>query len=121
MVRSPAHIVGSGVDLPRSHLWITYVLSGHDQLRRSGLPGLAGCTGLVIAHRLTQAAACDRIVVMEHGRITENGTHSDLIAAGGVYARLWSAWEAGQGAAVRTLPVERAACGGGSLHMIDPR
>ncbi|GGN44067.1 ATP-binding cassette subfamily C protein [Actinoplanes campanulatus] len=69
-------------------------------LDRAADAALAGRTGLVIAHRLTQAAACDRIVVMEHGRITENGTHADLIAAGGVYARLWSAWEAGQGAGV---------------------
>jgi ABC-type multidrug transport system fused ATPase/permease subunit len=57
---------------------------------------LAGRTGLVIAHRLSQAAACDRIVVMEHGRITESGTHADLIATGGVYAGLWSAWQDGQ-------------------------
>ncbi|GAA0476798.1 ABC transporter permease [Actinoplanes capillaceus] len=77
-------------------------------LDRAADAALAGRTGLVIAHRLTQAAACDRIVVMEHGRITENGTHADLIAAGGVYARLWSAWEAGQG-------------GGGSVRWIDPR
>ncbi|GIE29656.1 ABC-type transport system ATPase [Actinoplanes italicus] len=66
-------------------------------LDRAADAALAGRTGLVIAHRLTQAAACDRIVVMEHGRITESGTHSGLIAAGGVYAALWSAWEAGQG------------------------
>lgn len=65
-------------------------------LDRAADAALAGRTGLVIAHRLSQAAACDRIVVMEHGRITESGTHSDLIAAGGVYAGLWSAWQDGQ-------------------------
>jgi ABC-type multidrug transport system fused ATPase/permease subunit len=65
-------------------------------LDRAADAALAGRTGLVIAHRLSQAAACDRIVVMEHGRITESGTHADLIAAGGVYAGLWSAWQDGQ-------------------------
>ncbi|WBQ08462.1 ABC transporter ATP-binding protein [Kribbella sp. CA-293567] len=57
---------------------------------------LRGRTGLVIAHRLSQAATCDRIVVMEHGRIIESGTHDELVAAGGVYGGLWSAWEAGR-------------------------
>lgn len=54
---------------------------------------LTGRTALVIAHRLSQAAACDRIIVMDHGRIAESGTHSDLLDQNGIYARLWSAWE----------------------------
>lgn len=66
------------------------------QLDRAADAVLAGRTGLVIAHRLSQAAACDRILVMEHGRITETGTHADLVAAGGLYSTLWSAWEAGE-------------------------
>ncbi|MFT4083714.1 MAG: ABC transporter ATP-binding protein [Nocardioides sp.] len=53
---------------------------------------LTGRTGLVVAHRLTQAAAADRIVVLDDGVVTESGTHRQLVAAGGVYARLWSAW-----------------------------
>jgi ATP-binding cassette subfamily C protein len=65
-------------------------------LDRAAEAALRGRTGLVIAHRLSQAATCDRVVVMEHGRIIEKGTHSELVAAGGVYAGLWSAWQAGQ-------------------------
>lgn len=58
---------------------------------------LAGRTGLVIAHRLSQAAECDRIIVMEHGRITERGTHDALVDSGGAYARLWQTWTATRG------------------------
>ena len=45
-------------------------------------------TTLVIAHRLATVLSCDRIVVMEHGKIVEQGTHATLAAAGGLYARL---------------------------------
>ncbi|MGW6442861.1 ABC transporter ATP-binding protein [Lentzea sp. NPDC055074] len=65
-------------------------------LDRGADAALRGRTGLVIAHRLSQAATCDRIVVMEQGRIIETGTHDELVAAGGVYGGLWSAWEAGR-------------------------
>jgi ATP-binding cassette, subfamily C, bacterial len=53
---------------------------------------LAGRTAVVIAHRLTQAAAADRVVVLDKGRIVETGQHTALVSAGGAHAALWAAW-----------------------------
>jgi ATP-binding cassette, subfamily C, bacterial len=54
---------------------------------------LAGRTGIVVAHRLTQAVSADRVVVLDAGRVLEQGTHADLSTRpGGHYAALWRAW-----------------------------
>lgn len=66
--------------------------AGARVLERAADAALAGRTAIVIAHRLTQAAAADRVVVLEKGRVVESGPHAELVAAGGSYAALWSAW-----------------------------
>jgi ABC-type multidrug transport system fused ATPase/permease subunit len=66
--------------------------SGARELELAACALLAGRTAVVVAHRLTQARACDRIVVLDDGRIEESGTHDELIARGGRYATLWAAW-----------------------------
>jgi ATP-binding cassette subfamily B multidrug efflux pump len=51
---------------------------------------MQGKTVVAVAHRLSTIAAMDRLVVMDQGRIVEQGTHAQLLAAGGLYARLWA-------------------------------
>jgi ATP-binding cassette subfamily B multidrug efflux pump len=50
---------------------------------------MAGKTVIAIAHRLSTIAQLDRLVVMDRGRIVEEGTHRELLAKGGLYAKLW--------------------------------
>ncbi|MGH9190810.1 MAG: ABC transporter ATP-binding protein [Acidimicrobiales bacterium] len=54
---------------------------------------VAGRTTVLVAHRLQTARRADRIVVMADGRVAEQGTHDDLVARGGAYARLWAAFD----------------------------
>ncbi|MFD0038212.1 ABC transporter ATP-binding protein [Streptomyces anulatus] len=66
--------------------------AGARVLERSAEAALSGRTALIVAHRLTQAVAADRVVVLEAGRVVESGPHDELRDADGPYAALWRAW-----------------------------
>jgi ATP-binding cassette subfamily C protein len=72
--------------------------AGARLLERAAGAALDGRTGLIVAHRLTQAADADVVVVLDAGRVVEQGGHDELVAAGGRYADLWAAWSGVRGA-----------------------
>ena len=54
----------------------------------------SGRTTIAIAHRLSTAARADRVLVLDHGRLVEDGTHAELVQASGAYSRMYEAWVA---------------------------
>ncbi len=79
-------------------------------LERSLAAVLHGRTVVAIAHRLHTAHDADRVAVVEDGRITELGSHHELMAARGAYAALWDSWRTDQST---DLPRSEASMGGG--------
>jgi len=63
-------------------------------------------TSLIIAHRLSTVKRCDQILVLDHGRIVEHGTHAQLIQAGGRYMNLWAAQSQGEQLTTAEKPTE---------------
>jgi ATP-binding cassette, subfamily C, bacterial len=80
--------------------------AGAALLERAAERALDGRTALIVAHRLTQARAADRIAVLDGGRVAELGTHDELVAADGAYAALWRAWSSTRPSRTSPLPIK---------------
>jgi ATP-binding cassette, subfamily B, multidrug efflux pump len=70
---------------------------------------MRGRTVIAIAHRLSTIARMDRLVVLDQGRIAEEGTHAQLLARGGTYARLWQRQSGGFTDVDAAIPLDAAA------------
>ncbi|KWX10457.1 hypothetical protein TR74_03480, partial [Carbonactinospora thermoautotrophica] len=70
---------------------------GTEMRIQRALEGLTrGRTAISIAHRLSTAEAAEEVIVFDAGRVVERGPHAELVARGGVYARLHASWAAQQ-------------------------
>ena len=73
-------------------------------VQRALSQALAGRTSLVIAHRLSTVINADQVIVLDDGRVVERGTHTELMAAGGLYAELYRTQFERQASGAEALP-----------------
>ena len=66
-----------------------------DRIQKAVKKLLNGRTSIIIAHRLSQITSCDKIVVIDGGRVSEIGSHDELIANGGFYSKLYASYISG--------------------------